>query len=351
MQEKRLQWIDSCRGIAILFVIIVHVGQLFSNTSINHISSFAKNGVQMFFIISGYTLFFSLEKNRNKSYKSFIIRRFFRIAPLYYMSALYYSLMAINKLNVKFLLINLLFLNQFYLPAFNYIPPGGWSIATEMVFYTFIPFLYKNINSLKGSLAYFLAALLISIGANILIYYILTHYYRRPYYISDSLLINNFPTLFMGIILYFLVKQTKIRLNSIYIFTLALILFIYLIKFPYSIEYNNIYKLPNSIINYTFCFSIVVFLIILGIYNLSQDSFLMSIFQKIGKLSFSIYLIHFTIVYQLGQILKTDTNNGFIFILSIILVTAVSYQISKLTFKIELAGQKFGEKIIAKFNY
>ena len=110
MKRKRIQWIDSCRGIAILFVIIVHVGQLFSNTSINYISSFAKNGVQMFFIISGYTIFYSLEKNRNKSYKSFFIRRFFRIAPLYYLSAVYYSLMSNNELNFKYLLINLLFL-------------------------------------------------------------------------------------------------------------------------------------------------------------------------------------------------------------------------------------------------
>ena len=352
MENKRLKWVDSCRGMAILLVIIVHVGQLFPNSTINFISSFAKNGVQMFFIISGYTLFKSIENNKNKSFKPFIIKRFFRIAPMYYLSAIYYCVISTETINIKYLIINVLFLNQFYLPAFNYIPPGGWSIATEMTFYLFIPFLFKKINSLNNSLVYLAGSLTVSISLNMAIYYFMKLYLARTYYISDSLFINNIPTLFLGILLYYLVRENKITLKSIYSFLIAIVLFLYLISKPFSNNYNNIYKLPNNIINYTYSFSLVVFLLIIGIYKLNQNSKIMISLQKIGKISFSIYLVHFTIISLIRNHININYNSiGFTFILIFLIVTFVSYNLSKITYKIELLGQELGNKIISKFNF
>ena len=312
MQKNRLEWIDSCRGVAIILVIIVHVGQIFSNTSINFISSFAKNGVQMFFILSGFTLFYSIDKQNRQSIRSFYIRRYFRIAPLYYISAIYYCVESINSINIKYLIINLLFLNQLYLLAFNYIPPGGWSIATEMMFYFFIPILYKKINSINNSIKYFITTLLLSIGINLAIYFIMKLIFNRTYYISDSLFINNLHVFLLGILLYYLIKQNKIHFNNICVFISALLLFIYLIKVPFSTNYNNIYKFPYSMINYTYSFSVVVFLLIIGIYNTNQKYYIMILFQRIGKLSFSIYLVHFAILSKLGFLLNKFNEANFL---------------------------------------
>src|SRR4030088_3596129 len=92
---KKYNWIDFGRGIAILLVIMVHTGQSFASS--NLLRSFTESGmmgVQLFFILSAITLFNSYnnryEKDGTDRNKYFFIRRFFRIAPLYYFFAVFY---------------------------------------------------------------------------------------------------------------------------------------------------------------------------------------------------------------------------------------------------------------------
>lgn len=87
----------------------------------------------------------------NEEYKyikrSFFIRRFFRIAPYYYIAGIMYVLYALfvekNQVNFLYVLSNFTFTNGIYLPAISYIPPGGWSVGVEMLFYLFLPILFK----------------------------------------------------------------------------------------------------------------------------------------------------------------------------------------------------------------
>ncbi|HEY9657997.1 MAG TPA: acyltransferase family protein [Allocoleopsis sp.] len=82
----KLQSIDSLRGIAILLVILVHTSKSVEGLSfpISAISNYGQMGVQLFFIVSAYTLCLSMERRREERLKevNFFIRRFFRIAPL-----------------------------------------------------------------------------------------------------------------------------------------------------------------------------------------------------------------------------------------------------------------------------
>jgi peptidoglycan/LPS O-acetylase OafA/YrhL len=93
-QNNYIEYIDGLRGIAVLMVVIIHFSQELGNGSINGfviphfsrlIDSFAR-GVQLFFIISSFTLFNSIVKsNGENTYKKFYIRRAFRILPLYFL--------------------------------------------------------------------------------------------------------------------------------------------------------------------------------------------------------------------------------------------------------------------------
>jgi peptidoglycan/LPS O-acetylase OafA/YrhL len=116
-------------------------------------------GVQLFFIASALTLMLSQKRHRVESrpWLKFMLRRFFRIAPLYYLATLFYFayFTALHK-GVPFLAVpaNLLFIHGLIPPLINIVPPGGWSVGAEMLFYlAFFP-LFKVGKSLGGSLAF-----------------------------------------------------------------------------------------------------------------------------------------------------------------------------------------------------
>lgn len=70
MDNKRLKWIDALRGYGAIAVLLCHLIQRLAASSMivsNSVVNFMLQGaraVQMFFIISGFTSFLSLDKNR-----------------------------------------------------------------------------------------------------------------------------------------------------------------------------------------------------------------------------------------------------------------------------------------------
>src|SRR4051812_26086677 len=94
MQTNKLSYIDALRGIAVLFVISVHHGMVFRQLPlVQSISGFGQMGVQLFFVASAYTLCLSASR-RAEPTKNFYLRRFFRIAPLYYFAIVLYATVA-----------------------------------------------------------------------------------------------------------------------------------------------------------------------------------------------------------------------------------------------------------------
>ena len=88
MQARRLLYIDALRGFAILGVIVVHVAGAFPAPShvLNVILANGGRGVQLFFVVSAFTLFHSLDSKTAGAAGlfRFFVRRYFRVAPLYY---------------------------------------------------------------------------------------------------------------------------------------------------------------------------------------------------------------------------------------------------------------------------
>ena len=89
---KPLKYIDAVRGYAILGVIMIHVLTVVQpeNIYLQLLANKGKYGVQLFFIASAFTLFLSQERRREVEKKNFFIRRFFRIAPMYYIGIVLY---------------------------------------------------------------------------------------------------------------------------------------------------------------------------------------------------------------------------------------------------------------------
>lgn len=163
--SKRYPWIDSLRGVAILMVIAVHAshGLKGSESLLRTIFGFGGYGVQLFFVASAMTLCMSLENNCGKPrwLIKYAVRRYFRIAPMYYIGIVLYFFWSFAKNYVQHgvidplpqytlanILANIFFIHGFVPAAYNDIVPGGWSIGAEVVFYVLFPALflvYRNI--------------------------------------------------------------------------------------------------------------------------------------------------------------------------------------------------------------
>jgi peptidoglycan/LPS O-acetylase OafA/YrhL len=134
LRMKRLREIDFLRGIAILLVLCRH------QALFKHLQSMGWIGVDLFFVLSGFLvsglLFKEYLKFGNIQTGRFLIRRGFKIYPVYYIFTLFYVLpyLIAHRLNWNLFIADLLFV-QNYVGGWGYAFAPSWSLAVEEHFY------------------------------------------------------------------------------------------------------------------------------------------------------------------------------------------------------------------------
>lgn len=153
MRPNKLLYIDALRGIAILMVIACHQALPFYHLSplLVLAASYGQTGVMLFFLVSAYTLCNSDHLRQGEAHKTrnFFLRRWFRIAPLYYAGiALYYvidqafpDIWTDYDFTASNVLANIALVHGLVPSASDTVVPGGWSVGTECVFYALFPLL------------------------------------------------------------------------------------------------------------------------------------------------------------------------------------------------------------------
>ena len=347
---KKLDYIDALRGLAILGVIMVHTNQYGSSnlpSIIGKIINEGARGVQLFYLASAFTLFLSFKNRLTREkfpIRNFFLRRFFRIAPMYYLGICYYLfqdglgprywLGDDTHITIFNILSNCTFLHGFNPYWITSLVPGGWSIAVEMTFYAVLPLLFSKIKNLNQSFNFFILSLFLKL--------FLKEFFSKFQVISNDRLWreylflyfpNQLPIFSLGIILYFIVieKQTirNISKNSFLIFGGLLLT---------ELKTRIQFIFQNHII-----FGIAF---LLGGIALSRFKFIIivnPIINYIGKISFSMYLLHFAVLHWLSVFHFVDYFNAAIinyitrfFIVSIltIIVSTLLYKIIEVPFKI-----------------
>lgn len=357
MNVHNLKYIDSMRGIAIVMVLLVH-SQMFMRLfhietlpfNFEHLLRSGANGVALFFIVSAYTLFRSLDVRKEKGFKDYFIRRFFRIAPLYYLVLLTFFLLTtfFPYGRVEISLFNLLshyvFINGFFVNYFNSLLGVEWTIFVEVWFYIFLPvfYIFKK-HLIKILVALFLLSIL-SLGFSM--FFITDQAYKLQMYFSP---IRWFYMFVLGGIIY--QYETNLTIQNFFkkyksqlliLFSVLWIIFSYL-------------QLPADYIVFSFLISLFFLLNKFNTIKIFNNMF----FENIGKISFSVYLIHMPVfsymitIYSNFYSENVDlVNNPLIsyltlFILSIVvvlLISIVTYQV------IEKPFMKMGKIYIQKKN-
>ena len=162
---RHFDFVDALRGLAIVGVMMIHstFGIPNFHGRLRTLAAQGQFGVQLFFVVSAFTLFWSLRSRRARERRpllAFFTRRFFRLAPLFWVGIAFYlcvpvsnrSSAAPNGVGWPHVLATLAFVHGWYPTTINSVVPGGWSIGAEAMFYLCIPVLFARVRTLNQAL-------------------------------------------------------------------------------------------------------------------------------------------------------------------------------------------------------
>ncbi len=361
---KKLDYIDAVRGIAVLMVLFVHTLTFLDTTNLNHIfrviSEQGRMGVQLFYMASAFTLFYSLTQRSGGS--GFFIRRIFRIAPMFYVATVFYFMLysiypnpnieAAGSDTFTFLNLfsHLTFLHALSPYWINTIVPGGWSVGVEMMFYLLVPTAFMLYKKYGAKFLYFSLATATSVSwiFNYSVVSLLS--LELPKYWPAFLYYNFFtqlPIFILGMIVYHHVINKDKSLKSLHFILISSLVLFYLSTILNDLIYPATF--PGSMLLLSAL--LAYFIIFMSRYS---PKFLVNrVTTYIGKISYSVYLTHFLSIALISYFTKDLFRGGgeITFLFSFLLLVLVTVSISSLTYKyIEKPMIIKGNKLIERMN-
>lgn len=360
---EKYTYIDSARGLAILMVILVHATQAVAGLPryVAAVGYFGQLGVQLFFVASAFTMCNSFQSRSSEPCPvvAFYVRRFFRIAPLYYVGILYYSI--IRHFVLPFaadrwlytpltIALNFVFMHGFYPPAQNGVVPGGWSIGVEMVFYVMFPVLYRWIclcerpvrRALYAFFVVLIGNIILQIGVSVMCPG-LVGVNRFMYYCIG----NQLPVFLVGIICYVQSRQRRSVSGSSMSFPAQLATIGVLSGLSLSLIYSR-YIVASALLP---GISAIAFYFVLGFMKATEGRW--TILASIGRVSYSMYIFHFTFAWYVAPRLQSHylfySHPVVKLIMCFVLSVIASFALALATEKwIEKAGIELGSRIVAR---
>lgn len=335
---NHLAYIDALRGYAVVAVVATHVQELTPDLPfvVKRCADFAATGVLLFFVVSAFTLTASWRRRADGTI-AFYIRRLFRIAPAFWLAALFYlafpwwarSYWAPNGVTGPTIALTFLFLNGWSPEMFNTVVPGGWSIATECGFYAVFPILAMVVRTPGTALAACFLAAAVAVTTTPLVFTILEEIYPQ----TPPELLARFQTMWLPGALYtFLagmaawwataVREVPRLMAEIEVAAALLLVF----SLPFTQP-----PLPLANIGPTVAFALLIHGLASGGGRYLVNRFV----ARIGVVSFSIYLWHFEIVMLMRGVLTPQHGwHGADFALWFGVVLAASYAVAEVSYRL-----------------
>ena len=337
----RLEGIDILRGLAVTLVVLYHFFELLGlqhHILYPYISSIGQLGVPLFFIISGYLIYRSVDysiskKGMRAGIKNYFSHRLFRILPAYYINFIAVFILAFYFMGTmetwsstfiqKQIYSHLTFTSYFlYQTSGLGINGAYWTLSIEMLWYIVAPLFFIFIKKDRYYVLFILLGFLYfwSIDLGLMDYLFnlqkdASNYMAKLFFFSFQL---------PGQIIYFIagigiykyhLKETYISKPMLYsLFIIIVSVFLYISMQKYFLES---FTLRNA-----FTLFAVVSLFILFYRTKINELFLLS---WLGKISYSLYLWHMPILLMLKKYyLPYESSWWSISILFIILLLSIS---------------------------
>lgn len=373
---QKYDYIDALRGYAVLLVILVHVGAAFPELPwpVKRYTNLGWYGVQLFFLVSSLTLAMSWHSRDSEPALRtvrFFIRRFFRIAPMYYIATAYYLIVRPpgDLFSVAQLITSSIFIHGWSpgtIPTSDEswtVVPGSWSVAAEFGFYLLFPLLITIASTWIRALMLLGVSLPLAYVANQIGFaaYIEGYGYRATDQFLFFWLPNQLPVFLSGLVLYHILDQWKrnvprpVRRYSTILLIVATIGFL-------LVPYLQIPRLPlvsfpyipiHLLVAWVFCVAIVA-LVAAGRHFLVNPAAIW-----MGRVSFSAYLLHFSVIPTLAgfapSLFRPDATGVFaiahclaLFVATVLVTFAVSFATYLST---EIPMINIGKRLSGRLSY
>jgi peptidoglycan/LPS O-acetylase OafA/YrhL len=339
--KTRLEYFDYGRFFAIIGVILVHTAQ-FSHSSFfigDSLAGLGRFGVQLFFIISGSTIYLSynsLIRKTNNPIMYFYVKRLFRIIPLFIVMGIYYSFKS------NFSIIKVLSPLSGFDPRYLNAIDGGASIWLEIYFYLLFP-LYFFLRNTKLNILFFSLACLIF--ANLI------HF--RIYDLGTLAEMKDFDYLniFSQFICFILgVEFMARKFTNIYIFIATYTVVGFLIKWIFFREYLLVVDYGSSYwlaIISAVALTFTIYLKYLSNKFVKLNNFFVSkLVAKIGQMTYTSYMVHFIVIDIIRKNSLFDFGTEINFIIISLITFLLSHILKPWT---ENIFDNFGSKLSARF--
>lgn len=249
-------------------------------------------GVALFMTLSGY-LFAKLIDRKEIDYVAFLWNRLIRLGPLLMLVLLVaYAIRIKNGLPPVDALTQ--FLSGFVTPDW---PNGGWSIAVELHFYLILPFLLKHIRRNAYVALYFVVAV---IAAR----YVLYAYLGQIQNLAYSTIVGRIDQFALGIFAFYAGRQREANTPVFLLSATVFVMFIYAFNY-HGGAYDGVSSpSPDPIY--------IIFPVVEGAFysgliwyydnvRWAAPKSVSRALSFVGKISYSIYLLHFFVVFRLSE--------------------------------------------------
>ncbi|MEI8361146.1 MAG: acyltransferase [bacterium] len=340
IQDKRIKTFDIVRSFATILVFIFHAGYLLNYSRDGVIDWYKLNfvtgtvGVCVFFVLSGFLLFYQLYKNHEGLDKSrllvYIKNRLFRILPLYYFSIFFIIIFLRHDIflaedGLRSVLYNLIFIRGIKGSnggATITINPVYWSLLVEMHFYFILPIFYYFFYKYK-KLYLFLILIALGLGYRLfLVYFIKTPSMQFMRFTPANL--DFFAIGMLGAYCYVNGYNWVRSMGGMFFQALALIVFF---LFIYWFDLNF-----APTISYIFAPIFLSIIIVFGMLSFlsNENTAIVRLFSVrpimfIAKISFSIYIWHAIIIGVVEKMPYTNIHKYILNILITLVFSTITY--------------------------
>lgn len=352
--DLKLTEIEALRSLAALMIIVYHLALLPKLRMPDYLSSVIKHlglGVPLFYALSGFVLALGyLGKLENGTQvKKFYIRRYFRIAPLFYVAMLVWIIASKLKWNTFVasyhdVVINALLLFGLVPGKHESIVWAGWSVGVEILFYVLFPIVSMMVRSIRSGILALGIAILVSSS----FYGAMETANTGSYGYMN--IITHLPTFLAGILAYLLWQRFEFARNvrrGATLFALVVAASLAVICFP---SVYGILASAEGVRLDLYVWSLIFMALILSLCFWPNRLLVNKATAGLGRISFSMYLWHPLIIVLLTDVYaefgKAFSEGIWSFLFCFGVTMPLVWLVAYLSYRfIELPGMRYGKRL------